>query len=100
MSRILQNVHKSVKLLSEGGFLDDTTMREFDAMCLPKPPRYTAKDVQRIRASTKASQAVFAAFLNVRTLTVSAWEQGTKSPSGPAAKLLNLVEMKGLDALV
>lgn len=99
MSRILQNVHKSAKLLNERGFMNDTTMREFDAMCLPKLPQYTADDVRRIRTATKASQAVFAAFLNVRTLTVSAWEQGTKKPSGPAAKLLNLVETKGLEAL-
>jgi putative transcriptional regulator len=99
MSRILGNVHKSATLLNASGFIDDTTMREFDALCLPKLPNYTAEDVRRIRAATKASQAVFASFLNVGKLTVAAWEQGTKKPSGPAAKLLNLVETKGLETL-
>lgn len=42
---------------------------------------------------------MFAAFLNVGKTTVAAWEQGSKKPSGPAAKLLDLVDRKGLDAL-
>jgi putative transcriptional regulator len=55
--------------------------------------------VQRIRSETHASQAVFAAVLNVGPTTVAAWEQGTKKPKGAAGKLLNLVERKGLKAL-
>jgi putative transcriptional regulator len=31
--------------------MDDLTMREFDALCLPPPRTYTAKDVKRIRAA-------------------------------------------------
>jgi putative transcriptional regulator len=46
-----------------------------------------------------ASQAVFAAFLNVGKTTVAAWEQGTKRPSGAASKLLEIVDRKGLDVL-
>ena len=98
-SRILTNVHKSAARLHEAGFMDDVTMREFDALCLPPLRSYSAEDVQRIRAATKASQAVFATFLNVKKVTVAAWEQGTKKPSGPAVKLLDIVERKGLEAL-
>jgi putative transcriptional regulator len=98
-SRILTNVHKSAARLHAAGFMDEVTMREFDGLCLPPLRSYSAEDVQRIRAATKASQAVFAMFLNVKALTVAAWEQGTKKPSGPAVKLLNLVERKGLDVL-
>jgi len=79
--------------------MNDVTMREFDALCLPPCPQYTAKDVKQIRAKTHASQGVFAAFLNVGHTTVAAWEQGTKKPSGAALKLLALVESKGLDVL-
>jgi putative transcriptional regulator len=98
-SRILTNVHKSAAQLHAAGFMDDVTMREFDGLCLPPLRSYTAEDIQRIRAATKASQAVFAMFLNVKKLTVAAWEQGTKKPSGPAIKLLDLIERKGLEAL-
>lgn len=100
MSRILKSVHSSAKRLHDAGRMDDLTMREFDALCLPPLRNYTAKDVRRIRAASRASQGVFAAFLNVGKTTVAAWEQGNKKPSGAAAKLLDLVERKGLDALV
>jgi len=99
MSRILKNAHKSAKRLHDAGFMDDVTMREFDALCLTPCPDYTADDVVRIRTKSRASQSVFAAFLNVGKTTVAAWEQGTKKPSGPASKLLDIVDRKGLDAL-
>jgi|ERR1700733_5608888 putative transcriptional regulator len=100
MSRILKNVHASAKALRKAGFMDAVTMREFDALCLPPLHEYTSEDVRRIRAKAKASQAVFAQILNVGTTTVAAWEQGTKKPSGPAVKLLDLVDRKGLDVLL
>ena len=99
MSRILKNVRASARRLHEAGLLDGLTMREFDALCLPTLRDYTPADIRRVRAKTKASQAVFAAVLNVGPTTVAAWEQGTKKPSGPAVKLLDLVERKGLGVL-
>lgn len=99
MSKILSNVHRSAKRLHDAGHLDDVTMREFDALCLPPLPGYSARDVRRIRATARASQGVFAAYLNVGKTTIAAWEQGTKKPSGTAVKLLDLVERKGLDVL-
>ena len=47
----------------------------------------------------KASQGVFAAYLNTSPSTVQKWEQGQKKPNGPSLKLLNLVDMHGLEAL-
>jgi putative transcriptional regulator len=100
MSRILKNVHASAKRLHNAGLLDTTTMREFDVLCLPPLHEYGPRDVQRIRAKAKASQAVFASMLNVGATTVAAWEQGTKKPSGPAVKLLDLVDRKGVEILL
>ncbi|MCO5730944.1 DNA-binding transcriptional regulator [Rhizobium sp. SSA_523] len=99
MSRILKNVHTSAERLRHAGFVDDVTMREFDALCLPPLRDYSPEDIKRIRAGTKASQAVFASFINVKKITVAAWEQGTKKPSSTAVKILDLVERKGLDIL-
>ena len=99
MSRILKNVHRSAKRLHDAGYMNDLTMREFDALCLDPCPEFSAKDVARIRTKNHASQGVFAAFLNVGRTTVAAWEQGTKKPSGAASKLLDLVDRKGLDVL-
>jgi len=98
-SRILAEVHEAARDLHEAGAIDALTMRRFDALCLPPVPHYRSADVRRIRAKANVSQAVFAAVLNVGKATVAAWERGGKEPSGPALKLLELVERKGLEAL-
>lgn len=98
-SRVLVEMHEAAKGLRKVGAIDVLTMRQLDALCLPQVRPYSATEIRRIRRSTRASQAVFAAVLNVGTATVAAWEQGTKAPSGPALKLLELVERKGLAAL-
>ena len=99
MSRTLKNVHKSASRLYAAGVVDDVTIREFDALCLPPLRDYTADDIKKIRTESKVSQAVFAKYLNVKKITVAAWEQGTKKPSGTAVKILDIVERKGLEAL-
>jgi putative transcriptional regulator len=99
-SRILAEVHQAARDLHDAGAIDALTMRRFDALCLPPVRRYTAADIRRIRKRANVSQAVFAAVLNVGKATVAAWEQGGKEPSSPALKLLDLVERKGLSALV
>jgi putative transcriptional regulator len=98
-SRILDEVHGAAKDLRAAGVLEIATMREFDALCLPEIPRYTATDIKRIRKANRASQGVFAAYLNVSKATVTAWEQGLKEPSGMGLKLLNIIERKGISAL-
>ena len=99
MSKIINSVHRSAKRLHAAGAMDAMTMREFDALCLPPVRVYGARDVKRIRKAARASQSVFAAFFNVGKTTVAAWEQGTKKPSGAAARLLDIVERKGLEAI-
>lgn len=97
---ILEVVHESAKDLHDAGFMKDVTMREFDAMCLPPIKEYTAVQIKRIRTKNKASQGVFAEYLNISKSTVQKWEQGQKKPNGPSLKLLNLVAEKGLEVLV
>ena len=96
---ILEVVHEGAKDLHNIGAIDDMTMREFDALCLPPVKKLTANQIKRLRLKNKASQAVFAAFLNTSVSTVQKWEQGQKKPNGPSLKLLNLVAEKGLEVL-
>ena len=98
-SNILDAVHDSATGLHDAGLVDDVTMREFDALCLPAIKHYTAREIRNIRAAQHVSQPVFAAYLNVSKSTVAQWEQGEKKPRGPSLKLLDIVERKGLDAL-
>ena len=96
---ILEVVHDSAKELHEAGLMKDVTLREFDALCLPPVKEYTAAQIKRIRTKSKASQGVFAEYLNISKSTVQKWEQGQKKPNGPSLKLLNLVAEKGLEVL-
>lgn len=60
---------------------------------LPKPllPR-SASEVRAVREKLGASQALFAALLNLPTRTVSSWENNQRKPSGAALKLLEIAE--------
>jgi putative transcriptional regulator len=75
-------------------------MREFDALALPQVRELSPKQIRALRARAQMSQAVFAAFLNTSVSTVQKWEIGEKRPSGPSLKLLNVIDQKGVDALV
>jgi putative transcriptional regulator len=97
--KILDTVHETAKGLHKAGIMDTRTMREFDALCLPPVKELTAAQIKQLRTRNKASQAVFAAYLNTSSSTVQKWEQGQKKPNGPSLKLLNLVQQKGLEAL-
>lgn len=96
---ILKAMHETAKGLHKAGTMDAVTMREFDALCLPSVKTYTPRQIKRLRLRFKASQAVFAAYLNTSPSTVQKWEQGQKKPNGPSLKLLNLVDTRGLEAL-
>jgi len=66
------------------------------------PPAYTPERVAQIRIKkAKMSQAVFAGLLNVSTSTVQKWESPAsgKLPADAAAKLLQIIEKKGIEAL-
>ncbi|MBS3669803.1 MULTISPECIES: helix-turn-helix domain-containing protein [Halomonadaceae] len=96
---ILDMVHETAQDLHAAGVMKETTLREFDALCLPPVKEYTAIQIKRIRTKNHASQGVFAAYLNTSVSTIQKWEQGQKKPNGPSLKLLNLVAEKGLEIL-
>ncbi len=100
--RLLQEALETAGGLHAYGVLSKTDMSKIRMLCEP-PPRYTPERVVAIRTHTaKMSQAVFASLLNVSVSTVQKWESpvADKRPSGAAAKLLQLVETKGVAALM
>ena len=96
---ILDVVNVTSQDLHAAGVMKETTLREFDALCLPPVKEYSATQIKRIRTKNHASQGVFAVYLNTSKSTVQKWEQGQKKPNGPSLKLLNLVAEKGLEIL-
>ncbi len=97
---ILSVVHETAKGLHNAGIMDEITMREFDALCLPPVKTYQPNEIRQIRLRYRFSQAVFAAYLNVSKTSVASWESGGKKPGPAAIKLLNLVDRKGIEAVV
>jgi putative transcriptional regulator len=63
----LASIHETASGLSAAGVLDKRTMRSFDEMCLTPVKPLTPAQIRRIRIREKASQAVFARYLNVTT---------------------------------
>ena len=65
--------------------------RNLRTTTLPLPPKaLNGRAVKRVRASLRASQAVFARYLNVSTKLVQAWEADRRTPGGPALVLLHI----------
>ena len=92
-------VHELMADLHEVGLVPKSTMRDFDEGCLTPVKKLTPAEIKAIREETRASQTVFAYYLNVSPLMVSNWENGKKAPSGSSLKLLTLVQKKGLECI-
>ena len=98
-SDALAAVHETALGLHEAGVMDKRTLKEFDELCLTPVDELTPNEIRQIRLREKASQAVFARYLNVTTGLVSQWERGEKHPRGASLKLLTLIAKKGLQAV-
>lgn len=92
-------LHEMISGFYEAGVIPKSTMREFDERCLTPVEPLTPDEIKAIREATRASQTVFARYLNVSPHMVSTWERGEKSPSGSSLKLLTLVKKKGLECI-
>jgi len=99
-SRIVDAVHETASDLHEAGFISKRRMKDYDALCLVPVPEYSSEAIRALRARYRISQAVLAAILNTSLSTVRQWEIGEKHPSGPSLKLLNLLDRKGLEAVI
>lgn len=99
-SPILAAVHETARDLHQARLIDVRRMKEYEALCLEPIEPYTSEKIVALRKRHHLSQAVLAAVLNTSVSTVRQWEIGAKRPSGPSLKLLNLLDRKGLEALV
>jgi putative transcriptional regulator len=98
-STLLAAVHETAKGLHDAGVMDKQTMRKFNVLCLTPVRPLSARQIRELRRRERASQAVFARYLNVTTGLISQWERGEKHPRGASLKLLALVAKNGLEAV-
>ena len=99
-SRILDEMHETARGLHSAGLISKRRMGEFDALCHLDVHEMPPQRIKTLRRHVHLSQAVFAAVLNTSLSTVQKWEAGDKRPSGPSLKLLNIIERKGLEAVL
>lgn len=93
-------IHETASDFHELGFISDKKMDYYDDGCLETIPDYTPERVKFVRAREELTQAQMAMYLNVSLKTVQSWEaKKPKHPSGPAAKLLTLMERFGAKVL-
>ena len=100
-SRLMEEMHGAAQDLYNGGFIDKKRMQEFDALYNSgEVPRYTGEGVKALRNRLNVSQSVLASIINASPATIRSWEAGTKKPGGPCCKLLDLLDRKGVAALL
>ena len=92
-------IHETMEGLHEVGVIGKLTMREFDDACLTPVRVLSPEEIKVLRIREHTSQPVFARYLNVSRNLVSDWERGVKKPGGPALRLLNIIQKKGLEAI-
>ena len=105
-SRLTKALLETAKDMKDAGVLgkatyEKITMRHLslkDKNKLVEP--LTGKDIRMIREQARLSQAVFARYLNLTAGYVSQLERGSKRPIGAALVLLNVIQRKGIEAIL
>lgn len=60
---------------------------------ISKVKKYKAADVKRIRNGTGYSIKNFAGYIGVTEAVLKEWESGVSEPTGPAARILQMIDM-------
>ncbi|KAF3978161.1 MAG: helix-turn-helix domain-containing protein [Methylococcales symbiont of Iophon sp. n. MRB-2018] len=97
---IAESIISTVADLKRSGLVNDITMKNIESLCIPDVQEYSPEKIILIRKKLKLSQAALASVFNISPSTVQKWEQGNKKPTGASKKLLDIIERKGLEALV
>ncbi len=101
-NHILDEMLEMAQALQGQDLISKQDMAKMKLIC-ETPPEYSSENVMSIRVEkAKVSQSVFASILNVSVSAVQKWESPSsgKHPSGAASKLLQLIEKRGLEAIV
>ena len=97
---VIDSITNTIQDLNKSGLVDDITMKNIEKLCIPEVKEFTPQHIISIRKKLSLSQAALASVFNISPSTVQKWEQGNKKPAGASKKLLDIIERKGLDALI
>ncbi len=97
---IADSITNTCSELTKSGLVDVITMRNIKNLCIPEVSEYSPERIISIRKKLSLSQAALASIFNISLSTVQKWEQGYKRPAGASKKLLDIIERKGINALI
>ena len=102
---LTKTILSTAKSLHKHGIMDKAayekiTLRHLgDAVQVTAKP-LTGKEIRALRDKENISQAVLAHHLHVTVGYVSQLERNEKRPTGPTLVLLNVIQRKGLEAIL
>jgi len=97
---IKNSIMGTISDLQRIGLVDEITMRNIESLCLPDVKDFSPAQIVGLRKKNKLSQSALAVVINVSTSTVQQWERGGKKPAGASKRLLDIIERKGIQAIV
>ena len=83
---LTKGLNSAIEAHKTGHRMKTTTIR------IPELKRYGAEDIKRVRRNAGLTQEMLARFMGVSSKTVEAWERGVNRPTGPACRLLSMLE--------
>lgn len=92
-SKVIKTLLETAKDLG----MSTLTMREIENLGINETKRLRPNQIKNIRSREKVSQGVMAKILNVTPSTYQKWERGDVEPKGANLKLLQLVNLHGID---
>lgn len=76
------------------GFEKGTGKARSTTFIISPVKKYTNEQIRQIRIKNGMTQAVLANYMGVSQKTVEAWENGRTHPTGPAYRLLYILDQK------
>ncbi|MCE3251677.1 MAG: transcriptional regulator, family [Cellvibrio sp.] len=99
-SRLLNELQATTAGLHKAGVISARRMNEYETLRNLEVQDISPHQIKALRLREHLSQAVMAAVLNVSTSALQKWESGDNKPNGPSLRLLNIIEKKGLEAIL
>jgi putative transcriptional regulator len=105
LSPLTRTILSTAKDMYAGGVMskrahEKITLRHLGGATQPSPKSLTGKQIRALRDKENISQAVLARHLHVSVGYVSQLERDEKRPTGPTLVLLNVIQRKGLEAIL